>query len=208
MSDVQRLSVVPGAFIAPGYLDATAQRRLMDQVLDALGQAPLYRARMPRSGRPLSVMMSNCGALGWYSDEAGYRYVEQHPATGAHWPPIPALALAAWRDLVGQGPEPDACLVNWYGPEARMGLHQDRDEEDLQSPVLSLSLGDTALFRMGSASRRGPTKSLALRSGDALWFGGPARLAYHGIDRIMPGTSSLVPHGGRINLTLRRVRQS
>jgi alkylated DNA repair protein (DNA oxidative demethylase) len=162
---------------------------------------------MPRSGKPFSVRMTNCGPLGWVSDAGGYRYQPTHPDTGRPWPSMPDLALRAWRDLAGYGPPPEACLINVYAPTARMGLHQDRDEQDFSAPVLSLSLGDTCLFRIGGTSRGDPTRSFRLASGDAVVLGGPARLAFHGVDRIMPGTSTLLPEGGRINLTLRRVRK-
>jgi len=194
-----------GAVLWPGYLDRAAQERLLATVRDVLAAAPAYRPRMPKSGKPMSVRMSNCGPLGWMTDEAGYRYQAHHPETGAPWPPIPDLLIAAWRDLSGYAHPPEACLINMYDDAARLGLHQDRDEKDLAAPVVSLSLGDTCLFRIGGTRRTEPTRSLRLASGDALVLGGPARLAFHGVDRIMPGTSTLLREGGRINLTLRRV---
>jgi len=149
--------------------------------------------------------MSNCGPLGWISDEGGYRYEPTHPVNGRPWPPMPEELIAMWDDL-GEYPwPPEACLINFYGPSAKMGLHQDRDEEDFAAPVVSLSLGDSCRFRVGGQNRSGPTHSLRLNSGDALVLGGDARLAFHGVDRIHPGTSTLLPEGGRINLTLRRV---
>jgi alkylated DNA repair protein (DNA oxidative demethylase) len=160
---------------------------------------------MPRSGSPFSVRMTNCGPLGWVSDETGYRYQPHHPVTGAPWPPIPDILLAAWRDLASYPHPPQACLVNVYGRTARMGLHQDRDEEDFDAPVVSLSLGATGLFRIGGTARKDPTRSFPLASGDALALAGAARLCFHGIDRIVPGTSTLLPEDRRINLTLRRV---
>ena len=153
----------------------------------------------------MSVRMTNCGALGWMTDERGYRYQPTHPETGAPWPPIPDCLLRAWTELARHPLSPQACLVNVYGPDARMGLHQDRDEEDFAVPVVSLSLGDACLFRIGGTERQGPTCSFRLASGDALVLGGQARLAFHGVDRIIPGTSTLLAEGGRINLTLRRV---
>jgi alkylated DNA repair protein (DNA oxidative demethylase) len=149
--------------------------------------------------------MTNLGELGWVSDEAGYRYQPLHPVTDAPWPPLPPVLLEAWRALAGYPHPPEACLVNFYEASAKMGLHQDRDEQDFEAPVLSLSLGDTAVFRIGGTVRGGRTQSLKLASGDALLFGGEARLAFHGIDRILAGSSALLPQGGRINLTLRRV---
>jgi alkylated DNA repair protein (DNA oxidative demethylase) len=194
--------------LRPGYLDRAAQEALLTAVREAIREAPLYTPTMPRTGQPFSVRMTNCGPLGWISDAGGYRYQPTHPATGRPWPPIPALALRAWRDLAGDAAPPEACLINVYVPTARMGLHQDRDEKDFSAPVLSLSLGDTCLFRVGGTRRSDPTRSFRLASGDVVVLGGEARLAFHGVDRIMAGTSTLLPEGGRINLTLRRVRPS
>ena len=194
-----------GLRIVPGYLDREAQERLLAAVREVVALAPLYTPRMPRSGQPMSVRMTNCGPLGWMTDERGYRYQETHPVTGAPWPPIPAILMEAWRDLSGYPWPPQACLVNFYGSGARMGLHQDRDEEDFAAPVVSLSLGDTCLFRIGGTTRQGPTRSFRLASGDAVVLAGEARLAFHGVDRIISGTSRLLAEGGRINLTLRRV---
>ncbi|MBR3194482.1 alpha-ketoglutarate-dependent dioxygenase AlkB [Bosea sp. (in: a-proteobacteria)] len=199
------LAVAPGVTHWPGYLDPAEQAALVAELREAARQAPFYVPRMPKTGKPFSVKMTNCGSLGWVSDERGYRYQPLHPETGAPWPPIPARLLRAWDELAGYLHPPEACLVNFYEPSAKMGLHQDRDEQDFDAPVLSLSLGDTAIFRIGGTSRGGKTFSLKLASGDALAFGGEARLAYHGIDRILAGSSSLLPQAGRINLTLRRV---
>ena len=197
--------ISPGVLLAPGYLDRTAQESLLATLRTVLAQAPLYTPRIPKSGKPLSVRMSNCGALGWVTDETGYRYQATHPETGAPWPPMPGALLAAWRELSGYPHPPEACLINHYGAEARMGLHQDRDEQDFAAPVVSLSLGDACLFRIGGDKRGDPTRSVRLASGDAVVLGGEARLAFHGVDRILPGTSTLLAEGGRINLTLRRV---
>jgi alkylated DNA repair protein (DNA oxidative demethylase) len=199
------IAVAPGVAYYPGYLDRRAQEALRDAIGALLAKAPLYRARMPRTGKPFSVRMSNCGPLGWVSDETGYRYQPNHPETGLPWPPIPQSLLAAWAELAPEAPPPEACLINFYDARARMGLHQDRDEQALFSPVVSLSLGDPALFRIGGLNRAAPTRSFRLESGDALTFGGPARLIFHGVDRIVAGGSTLLPGGGRINLTLRRV---
>lgn len=160
---------------------------------------------MPNSGSPFSVRMTNCGPLGWVSDQGGYRYQAHHPVTGAPWPPMPPIVLEAWQELADYAHPPEACLINVYAPTARMGLHQDRDEHDFAAPVVSLSLGQTCLFRLGGTARREPTRSFRLASGDALVLGGHNRLAFHGVDRIIPGTSTLLPDGSRINLTLRRV---
>jgi alkylated DNA repair protein (DNA oxidative demethylase) len=160
---------------------------------------------MPKSGRPFTVRMSNCGPLGWTSDESGYRYTPAHPRTGRLWPPIPDTLVAMWNDVAQYAHPPEACLINFYAPAAKMGLHQDRDEGDFTAPVVSLSLGDTCLFRVGGLKRGDPTRSFRLNSGDVVVLGGGARLAFHGVDRIYPGTSTLLTDGGRINLTLRRV---
>jgi alkylated DNA repair protein (DNA oxidative demethylase) len=195
-----------GLKLRPGYLDRPAQEALAAAIADVIAQAPLYTPRMPNSGAPFSVRMTNCGPLGWVADATGYRYQPLHPVTGRPWPPMPPILLAAWRDLAGDYPHPpEACLVNVYAPAARMGLHQDRDERDFAAPVVSLSLGQTCLFRIGGTTRRDPTRSFRLASGDALVLAGAARLAFHGVDRIIRDTSTLLPDGGRINLTLRRV---
>jgi alkylated DNA repair protein (DNA oxidative demethylase) len=199
------LEVSPGVRLWREALDGSVQRALLDDVLERTKQAPFYRPRMPVSGKPFSVEETNFGPLGWLSDERGYHYSRMHPVTGQRWPEVPPALLQLWQDATGYPAPPECCLVNLYRDAARMGLHQDRDEQVLDAPVLSVSLGDTALFRIGGPSRRGPTKSLTLTSGDVLVFGGPARLAFHGIDRVIPGTSGLIPGGGRINLTLRRV---
>ena len=193
---------LPGFRYWPGALDAKAQTALMADVQAALAVAPLYQPVTP-GGKPFSVRMTNLGRFGWVSDRTGYRYQATHPATGAPWPAIPETLLTLWDTLTEGLPPPDACLVNLYRDTARMGLHQDKDEADLSAPVLSISLGDTAVFRIGSAGG-GATRSLRLTSGDICALTGPARMARHGIDRLLAGSSTLVPGGGRINLTLRR----
>jgi alkylated DNA repair protein (DNA oxidative demethylase) len=194
-----------GLLLRPGYLEPERQRELLAAIMAAIREAPLFAPRMPRSGRPFTVRMSNCGRLGWVSDESGYRYQETHPVTGRPWPPMPDALLAIWNDLARYASPPEACLINFYHPTAKMGLHQDRDEEDFAAPVVSLSLGDSCLFRIGGSKRSDPTRSFRLSSGDAVVLGGDTRLAFHGVDRILPGTSTLLPEGGRINLTMRRV---
>ena len=194
-----------GLRFIPGFLDPQSQAAVWRALGTLLTTAPLYVPRMPKSGKPLSVRMTNCGPLGWVSDEGGYRYQRCHPETGQPWPPLPSLLLDAWSSLARYPHPPESCLVNYYGPAAKMGLHQDRDECDFTAPVVSLSLGDTCLFRIGGLRRADPTRTVRLSSGNAMVLGGDARLAFHGVDRIMPGTSTLLPQGGRINLTLRRV---
>lgn len=198
--------IVPGLVHAPGYLSRAEQEELVRTLREAVRVAPLFVPRMPRTGKEFSVRMTNCGPLGWVSDQTGgYRYQDQHPETGEPWPAIPALARRAWADLAAYPEPPEACLVNFYDAAARMGLHQDRDEGDFNAPVVSLSLGDSCLFRIGGTERRAPTRSFKLHSGDAMMLAGPARLAFHGVDRILGGSSTLLPQGGRLNLTLRRV---
>jgi alkylated DNA repair protein (DNA oxidative demethylase) len=194
-----------GFRFVPGYLDRAGQRELLAAVRTVIAEAPLYSPHMPRSGKPFSVQMTNCGPLGWVSDIDGYRYQPTHPVTGEAWPPIPSIVLAAWEALSSHPHPPEACLVNYYAPDTRMGLHQDKDEADFSAPVVSLSLGDAALFRIGGTKRSDPTRSVRLSSGDAVVLGGESRLAFHGVDRIANGTSALLAEGGRFNLTLRRV---
>jgi alkylated DNA repair protein (DNA oxidative demethylase) len=201
--------IVPGLVHAPDYLSRAEQEELVAALREAVRRAPLFVPRMPRTGKEFSVRMTNCGPLGWVSDQTGgYRYQATHPDTGAPWPQIPALALRAWTDLAAYPQLPEACLVNFYDAAARMGLHQDRNEGDFNAPVVSLSLGDSCLFRIGGTERRSPTRSFKLNSGDAMMLSGPARLAFHGVDRIMGGSSTLLPQGGRLNLTLRRVSEA
>jgi alkylated DNA repair protein (DNA oxidative demethylase) len=190
----------------PGFLDREAQEGVVEDIREVVQAAPLYTPVMPRSGKPMSVRMTNCGSLGWVTDkDQGYRYQATHPVTGDPWPPIPDRLLRIWDEVSGYRHPPEACLVNFYTEEARMGLHQDRDEADLAAPVVSISLGDTCLFRVGQTRREGRTTSFQLKSGDLVVLGGEGRLAFHGVDRIYPSTSALLRNGGRINLTLRRV---
>jgi DNA oxidative demethylase len=195
---------VGGIRLLPGYLDRATQDAVT-AVRTVTARAPFYTPRMPKTGHPMSVRMTNCGPLGWTTDERGYRYQPVHPETGEPWPEIPSVLLNVWNELSGYGHPPESCLINFYGPSAKMGLHQDRDEADFDAPVVSLSLGDTCLFRVGGLKRGNPSRSVRLASGDAVVLGGEARLVFHGVDRILPGTSTLLPEGGRINLTLRRV---
>jgi alkylated DNA repair protein (DNA oxidative demethylase) len=190
----------------PGFLDREKQEALVESIRAVVADAPLFVPAMPRTGKPMSVRMTNCGSLGWVTDkERGYRYQPQHPATGKPWPTMPDALLEIWRTVSGTSKEPEACLVNFYADDARMGLHQDRDEKDLETPVVSISLGDSCLFRVGGRERGDRTLSFKLASGDIVVLGGEGRLAFHGVDKIYPNTSTLLKNGGRINLTLRRV---
>ncbi|MBY5808289.1 alpha-ketoglutarate-dependent dioxygenase AlkB [Rhizobium leguminosarum] len=190
----------------PGYLDRARQEALVEVIRTVVAEAPLYVPAMPGTGKPMSVRMTNCGPLGWVTDkERGYRYQPTHPATGRPWPDMPQQLLDIWNDVSGYDKPPEACLVNFYSDEARMGLHQDKDEQDLKAPVVSISLGNSCLFRVGGLSRNDRTLSFKLSSGDLVVLGDKGRLCFHGVDRIHPATSTLLKNGGRINLTLRRV---
>lgn len=203
----------PGCAHYQGYLDAAAQDDLVREIRQLLEDAPLFVPTMPRTGKPFSVRMTNCGALGWVSDAAGgYRYQPTHPVTGRPWPAMPAILRQIWRAVAPEAQAPEACLVNYYAPGTRMGSHRDADEEDTSAPVVSVSLGDAAAFHVGGCDRKDAKERLRLVSGDVFVLGGASRLAYHGIDRVYAGTSNLLarhgfPEGGRINLTLRRVRR-
>ncbi len=190
----------------PGHLDRPVQEALVEQVRSVVQAAPLFVPAMPRTGKEMSVRMTNCGQLGWVTDkERGYRYQATHPATGGPWPPIPDVLLQLREAVSGYPHPPEACLVNFYTDTAKMGLHQDRDEVNLDAPVVSVSLGDECLFRVGGPKRGERTVSFRLQSGDVVILGGEGRLSFHGVDRIYPSTSALLKNGGRINLTLRRV---
>ncbi len=195
-----------GFQLISGAIDAAAQRALVDEVLAGDGAAPFYRPVTP-SGKPMSVEQTSLGAYGWITDVGGYRYETRHPLTHRPWPSMPQSLLALWALYAGGGTAPDSCLVNLYRGGAKMGLHADSDEEDFSAPVMSISLGDTAIFRLGGAARRDPTRTVRLNSGDVCLLAGDARRFFHGVDRILPGSSRLVPGGGRINLTLRRARR-
>jgi alkylated DNA repair protein (DNA oxidative demethylase) len=195
--------MLQGFLLFPDYLAPEVQRELVETVSAGARLAPFVRQETPGGAR-MSVAMTGFGARVWRSDRSGYRYAETQGETGAPWPPMPARLIELWRTILGRTDAPDSCLVNHYGEGARMGLHQDRDEKDLTAPVLSLSLGDTAIFRLGGLSRSARTTSLRLASGDVMALTGEARLAFHGVDRIIFGSSRLVPGGGRINLTLRK----
>jgi DNA oxidative demethylase len=190
----------------PGYLDRAAQEALLADIRVIVNEAPLFTPQMPRTGKEMSVKMTNCGILGWVTDkERGYRYQSAHPVTGKPWPQMPPRLCALWGDLARYPHPAEACLVNFYMSDAKMGLHQDRDEKDFDAPVLSVSLGDACLFRVGGVKREDKTVSFRLESGDVVLIGGQSRLAFHGVDRIYPDSSLLLKNGGRINLTMRRV---
>lgn len=197
--------MLKGFRFLPEYFPLAAQKALVSEILAILETNPLYTATMPRSGKPMSVRMTNLGPLGWVSDIRGYRYQSNHPFTDKPWTPIPQRLLDLWNDVADYVAPPQACLVNWYSADSRLGLHVDADETADDAPVVSVSLGSRALFRLGGLERSSPTSSMRLASGDVVVLGGKARRAYHGVDRIYPDSSTLIPGGGRLNLTLRRV---
>jgi alkylated DNA repair protein (DNA oxidative demethylase) len=196
---------VRGFILYPGLIAPDDQVALVAALREVVAAAPLMRPVTP-GGRDMSVRMTAAGRLGWVTDRRGYRSEPKHPS-GVAWPAIPDRVLDVWRAVAGTTRDPDCCLINFYGLGARMGLHQDKDEGDFSYPVVSISLGDEALFRMGGVNRAEGTQSLWLRSGDVVVMGGAARLAWHGIDRVRHGSSGLLPQGGRINLTLRVVAE-
>lgn len=201
------MPVLPsGVHYIPGHLDRAAQEALVKEVRSLIEQAPLFRPKMPRTGKPMSVRMSNCGVLGWVTDkEKGYRYQRHHPVTDKPWPMIPAMLMDIWNTFSNYPHPPEACLINFYDQSAKMGMHQDRDEETFDAPVVSISLGDTCRFRIGEVTRQGRTTSIKLESGDLVILSDQGRLCFHGVDRLYPDTSTLLKNGGRLNLTLRRV---
>ena len=201
--------LAPGIRYYPDYFDPATQAALVDDIRAIVSEAPLYVPAMPGTGKEMSVRMTNCGTLGWVTDkDQGYRYQATHPVTGKPWPAIPDRLLTLWHDLAEYPQPPEACLVNFYSDTAKMGQHQDRDENDFAAPVVSVSLGDACQFRFGGTKRTDKTQSIRLASGDVVVLGGEGRLAFHGVDRIYPGTSTLLKNTGRINLTLRRVKAS
>lgn len=194
---------VGGIKVHQGVLDPGQQAELVEQVRRVVRAAPLFRPETKR-GQKMSVRMTSAGRYGWISDRAGYRYELEHP-DGGEWPPIPSIAKEVWRDLSRVHCDPQSCLINFYDADAKMGMHQDRDEANFEMPVVSISLGDDALFRVGGTERGGKTQSIWLNSGDVAVMGGEARLNFHGIDKLRAGSSALLPNGGRINMTLRVV---
>ena len=196
----------PGFKHLPLYFSPTEQAELIAHVKMAVQTTPFYRPTMPQTGTPLSVAMTNFGTLGWVTDKAkGYRYQAAHPKTGAPWVPLPDLLVKLWREVTGWPNLPEACLVNWYREGSKMGPHIDSDERAVHAPVVSISLGDPAMFRIGGPQRGGPTHGIKLMSGDVVVMGGQSRRCYHSVSKIYYGESALVPKGGRINLTMRRV---
>ena len=197
-------SDLPG-FVHCPHWGADDQRRALEAIRAVIDAAPLYTPTMPRTGKAFSVRMTNCGALGWVSDrDGGYRYQPTHPMTWKPWPPIPDIVLAVWEAVSGYTHPPEACLINYYVPGAKLGLHQDRDENDAWAPIVSVSLGLPAVFLWGGKRRADPVRRLRLEHGDVVVWGGPARFVYHGVAPLKDGDHPLTG-GARINVTFRKV---
>jgi DNA oxidative demethylase len=184
---------------------AFATENFFEAIQMVIQAAPLRHMETP-GGKRMSVAMTNCGSFGWTSSRAGYAYSRVDPETQLGWPPMPPLFLKTATRLAMQagysGFVPDACLINRYSPGAQMGLHQDRDERDFSQPIVSLSLGPSAKFVIGGLKRTDPTRSIELRDGDAIIFGGAARLLFHGV-RTVKADQHATRDNCRINLTFR-----
>ena len=191
----------------PQRLDRAAQAALLADLRRIIAEAPLFTPTMPRSGKPMSVRMTNCGPLGWVTDkERGYRYQATHPETGKPWPPIPRMLLDLWNEVGGYAAPPEACLVNYYAGERQDGAASGQGRGGFRrSRALGVARRHRHLSRRRHLAQGPDRRNIELKSGDVVVLGGEDRLAYHGIDRILPGTSDLLAEGGRFNLTLRRV---
>jgi alkylated DNA repair protein (DNA oxidative demethylase) len=190
-----------------GAVDLAGQGRLRAALTQVLEAAPPAQHRT-KGGGMTSAAMTNCGQTGWISDAKGYRYTALNPATGRAWPRFPAefddiiqmvTAESAWPGFT-----PDACLINFYGPDAKMGLHQDKDEADFSQPIITVCLGDDADFLIGGFARADKARAIVVKSGDVLLMGGASRMRFHGIRKIYPGTSPLPEIKGRYSLTFRK----
>jgi len=201
-----------GIALFPERIGPDESRAILDAMLGVFAAAPPYRLKM-KTGAYVINHMTNCGTWGWHSDERGYRYVDAHPERATPWPPIPAVlraaAVSAAADC-GAAFAPDACLVNLYGAEGRLNLHQDHDEADFTWPIVSFSFGADAVFALGGVKRRDPVLPVTLRHGDVMVLHGPGRMRFHGVRKIVPDSAPLahpaIPAGGRLNLTVRRAK--
>lgn len=197
----------PGMKVLRGRLNRADQEAVLRSALKIAETAPFYTPTM-RDGTPFRVEITSAGDVGWTSDDRGFRYVRKHPGNETPWPVIPAriiwLAKAVSEEAGFRGFDPDTCLVNLYRKDGKLGIHRDDDERDKEAPIVSVSLGDSCVFRFGGTSKSDPFTNWTLLSGDIVVFGGPSRLAWHGVTKIMRGTSDLVPGGGRVNLTIRK----
>jgi alkylated DNA repair protein (DNA oxidative demethylase) len=200
-----RESLGPGATLLRGFA-AAAAARLLDAIGQVARQSP-FRRMMTPSGYRMSVAMTNCGAAGWVTDRAGYRYDARDPTTGLPWPAMPPalLELAAQAAADGGFAEfvPDACLINRYEPGSRLSLHQDKDELDFDAPIVSVSLGLQVVFLFGGDRRNDRPRPISLTHGDVVVWGGPTRLRYHGVRPLEDGEHPMLGRQ-RINLTFRK----
>ena len=204
--DAARQQLVPGAVLLRAF--ALSEAATLLQATEAvLAQVPLRHMQTP-GGHTMTVATASCGALGWVSDARGYRYAARDPVSDLPWPAMPTCLLElAQRAAAATGFEnfrPEACLINQYGPGAKLSLHQDRDEQDLSAPIVSLSLGLPAIFLFGGTERSQRPQRYRLAHGDVVVWGGPARLAFHGVAPLAEGDHALLGRR-RINLTFRRV---
>ena len=198
--------MAPGAVLLHGFARDEAGT-LLQAIESVLQQAPLRHWQTP-GGYTMSVGMSNCGPLGWVSGASGYRYAACDPASNQPWPAMPACLMDLARRGASQGGypdfEPDACLINHYEPGAKLSLHQDKDEQDLSAPIVSLSLGLPVVFLFGTSRRTDRPQRWRLVHGDMVVWGGPSRLAFHGVNALADGEHAMLGRR-RLNLTFRRV---
>jgi alkylated DNA repair protein (DNA oxidative demethylase) len=203
----KRESLGAGAVVLRGFATGRAER-LLSAIDQVVANAP-FRHQITPGGFRMSVAMSNCGSVGWVSDESGYRYDSNDPLSGDPWPDMPACFSSLAQDAAEEAGfvrfEPDACLINRYEPGAKLSLHQDRDERDFGAPIVSVSLGVPATFLFGGLKRSDRQRRLPLRHGDVVVWGGPARLRYHGILRLKEDRHPALGKR-RINLTFRKAR--
>lgn len=198
----------PGAAVLRAFARSSAAG-LVEALEEAIKQSPFRRMTTP-GGYRMSVAMTNCGDAGWVTDSGGYRYDAFDPTTGERWPAMPGIL----RELAARGAAeagfagfvPDACLMSRYEPGARLSLHQDKDEQDLESPIVSVSLGLPATFLFGGHRRGDRPRRVPLVHGDVVVWGGPARLRFHGVLPLEPGHHPMLG-AGRVNLSFRRIRQ-
>ena len=192
-----------GVILLPGFCDS---REILPALTQITEPAP-FRHMLTPGNRPLSVAITNCGSVGWISDHKGYRYAATDPKSGLPWPAMPDILLNLAQEAAAKSGFkefiPDSCLINRYDLAASMGAHQDKDEACFDWPIVSVSLGLSALFQLYGDTRGGPATNIRLDDGDVLVFGGASRMAYHGVRKVLPeGPEHMADH--RINLTFRR----
>ena len=206
-TDAPMLSLGPQSVLLRGFA-CRHEHLLLQALTDIVNEAPL-RSMMTPSGQMMSVKTTSCGQLGWVSDRLGYRYAENDPTTGKPWPAMPVAFIELAQEAAQAAGfarfNPDACLINQYAIGAKMGLHQDKDEADFNQPIVSVSLGISAIFLFGGLKRSDRAERVLLRHGDVVVWGGKDRLRYHGILPIKPDIHPALGHQ-RINLTFRRAR--